>query len=216
METTTAASSARLPTFFFMFPVAFSPDSHLISGFSDSLQDSELMSWIERKSLSDPCLSPSSETRRSNFSVTRSDMTWRNPCCSFSTFISLHLRLLPMWKTHNTASNPLRWLTAQQALYRMMGLTFYRPTVDRYQPRGGRSMSEGPSLNQDWNAASVRHHIERRRTVGLCSTRQTFLSLVEECVSGPLAVKVLCKRLLTLHHLITPMRVKLIRTGPKI
>ena len=145
-----------------------------------------------------------------------SDMTWRNPCCSFSTSISLHLRLLPIWKTHNTASNPVRWLTAQQALYRTMGLTFYRPTVDRYQPRGGRSASEGPSINQGWNAASVKHHIERRRTVGLCFTRQTFLSLVEECVSGPLAVKVLRKRLLMLCRLITPMWVKLIWTEAKI
>lgn len=73
-----------------------------------------------------------------HISVTWGDMTWQNPsAASPLPFPPPHLAAAGRQKTHNTASNPLRWLTAQQALYHMMGLTFYRSTVDCYQPETG-------------------------------------------------------------------------------
>lgn len=50
------------------------------------------------------------------------------PLCSFSTPISFSFGCSrPSEKIQN--SNPLWWLTAKQALYNMIGLTFYRPTT---------------------------------------------------------------------------------------
>lgn len=112
------------------------------------------------KSLLNQCCAPSAETYRSYFS----DTQWHDlaePLCSSTTPISSLFPFgcsQPSEKIQNTASNPLRWLTAQQALYRTTGLTFYGPTVGCYQPEGGRSRSEGQCINQDWNVASVKPH----------------------------------------------------------
>lgn len=140
------------------------------------------------KSLLNQCCAPSAETYRSYFSDTR----WHDlaePLCSSSTPISSLFPFgcsRPSEKIQNTASNPLRWLTARQALYRAMGLTFYGPTVGCYQPEGGRSRTEGQCINQGWNVASVKPesttHIQRRLCVGLIF-RKHFLVLCRS-VSG--------------------------------
>lgn len=133
---------------------------------------------VKFKGLFNQGRAPSSETNGSHFS----NMEWRDltePLCSFSTSISSSsssssFLLLRAARKPSTASNPWRWLTAQQALYHTMGLTCYRPTVDRYRPEGGRGRSKGRSVNPDWNVATVKLHVKRRVPVGLCQ--------VEECV----------------------------------